>query len=122
MQMAERDLGRQRALWPFGAVVGLDGTISPLFAAPAEGTEPDTALALRTLYVAAGAQAAERRAVAFVSDVFVGGQDAVRVELEHVEGVAIAVLTTYQRSRLRRTVSWLDLETREAEPRIWPRR
>ncbi|HEY3140420.1 MAG TPA: hypothetical protein VGJ86_04790 [Acidimicrobiales bacterium] len=60
------------------------------------------------------------RAVAVVSDVRLADSDAVRVELEHREGHAIAVLLPYKKKRrLRRGVEYGDLVAAPGEHRVW---
>ena len=59
-------------------------------------------------------------AVALVSDVRTGGFDAIRVELEHRDGHAIAVLMPYTRKRLKRRLEYRPLVAAPSHLQIWP--
>jgi len=57
--------------------------------------------------------------VAFVADVRVEGSDAVRVELEHAEGVAIVFLMPYSRSRFKKSLTFSEPNASAGQRRIW---
>ena len=59
------------------------------------------------------------RAAAFVADVRIEGGDAIRVELEHSDNVAIVVLVPYSRSRLRKSVKLGDMQVQLGDLRTW---
>ena len=58
-------------------------------------------------------------AVAFVSDVRTSESDAVRVELEHSEGPAMAVLLHYRKRRLRKGVEYGRLAGMASTRAVW---
>ena len=60
---------------------------------------------LALLYEAAGNSAQSLRAVAFVAAVRVSDTDAIRVELEHKEGIAMAVVIPYERDPAAATIT-----------------
>jgi len=62
---------------------------------------------------------AELRAVAICSDVRLPDSDAVRVELEHQDGHAMAVLMPYKKKRFGRGVEYADLRGGTADKQIW---
>ena len=59
------------------------------------------------------------RAVAFVSDVIVDRTDAIRVELEHADGIAIAVLLPYTLGKGMKKYTFGQLQASPGVPRIW---
>lgn len=59
------------------------------------------------------------RAAAFVAEVRLSSSDAVRVELEHQEGVALVVLVPYVRRRFKRSPSFGQMSVSRGEAKIW---
>lgn len=60
------------------------------------------------------------RCYAVVACVRLGGADAVRVELEHADGIAITVALPYQiKGRFSRKVEYGDLRGGTGEHRLW---
>lgn len=95
---AEQQLGTHGAFLPFGAVVTDDGAMR--LTSAYDGAEtPSTQELLDQLYEGTRSQRSSIRAVAFVADVRIPGnpEDAIRVELEHRGGIAIAVLLPYRK-------------------------
>ena len=87
-----------------------------------EGSERSAAQnLLDSLHQAARSQGASIRAAAFVADVKVPGKpgDAIRVGVEHAEGVSIAVLLPYSKRRLGRGVDYEQLQTAPGERHVW---
>lgn len=64
---------------------------------PASSEHPTSVDVLKALYDGARATCQARRAFAFVADVRADSADALRVELEHQEGLALVVLVPYSR-------------------------
>jgi hypothetical protein len=58
------------------------------------------------------------RSAAVICDVFLAGSDAVRVELEHVDGVAIAAALPYTKKRFR-GVGYGDIRATSSTRAIW---
>jgi hypothetical protein len=83
------------------------------------GEQPGSQAVLDALYAGARAATNSTRAAAFVVDVKAGGGDAIRVELEHVEGATMTILMPYSRSRFRGTISYGELQAGSSQPRIW---
>jgi hypothetical protein len=119
LPFAEQTLGRFGELYPFGASLTTDGQVTILGGAPGLGEHPDSLAVLEVLYRGAADRAAGSRAFAFVADVRANGGDAVRVEVEHREGVALVLLIPYTRSRLRKTVTLGQMSVSAASRRIW---
>ena len=59
------------------------------------------------------------RAVALVADVRFGDSDAIRVELEHLEGLAISVLVPYKRKRFGRGTDYSPMAVSLGPHNIW---
>jgi hypothetical protein len=57
--------------------------------------------------------------VALVSDVRLSDTDAVRVELEHREGQALAVFLPYKKKRMRRGVEYSDMTAGPGSRQVW---
>ncbi len=98
LPFAEQMLGEYGEFFPYGAVVSRDLDLEMVAADPGEGEQPDAEAVLRLLYEQLAARADGLDATAVVSDVRLRDPagDAVRIELEHREGVAIAVLFRYE--------------------------
>jgi hypothetical protein len=104
LPFAIETLGRRGEMYPFGATLAKDGKTALAGAYLGEGVHPDSNDILALLRDGVTADKDALRAAAYVADVRVEGGDAIRVELEHSEGVAITVLVPYSKSRLRRIV------------------
>lgn len=57
--------------------------------------------------------------MAVVSDVFVDGQPAVSVAVEHRDGVHFTILQFYRRKRLGRGYRMTELSGQLSGPRVW---
>ena len=119
LPLAENLLGKSGEFFPFGGLVSIHGEAAMTAADPGLGEHPASQDVLANLYDGARANASDSRAAAFVADVRANGSDAVRVELEHQEGVALVVLLPYALSRFKKTVSFGQMSVSAAQPRIW---
>jgi len=59
------------------------------------------------------------RAIALVTDVRLAESDAVRVELEHREGRALAVFLPYRKKRVRRGIEYGNLSAGPGTQQVW---
>jgi hypothetical protein len=119
LRFAEQTLNKYGEMYPFGAAVATDGTYTMIALDPPEGTKPTEMLAM--LHEAARQHAEGFRAVAFVADVLVDGKDAVQVESEHREGIAIGVVAPYKKGRFRKKdVTFGTLSAVPGTRRVWP--
>jgi hypothetical protein len=100
-------------------LVSGEGEASLTSADPGVGGHPASDAVLANLYEGARANAVNTRAVAFVADVRANGSDAVRVELEHREGMALVVLLPYTRSRFKKALTFGQMSAATGETRIW---
>ena len=119
LPLAEGLLGKHGEFSPFGGFVTDQGEASLTAADPALGDHPDSDEVLASLYDGARTNAPNIRAAAFVADVRADGSDAVRVELEHQEGVVLVVLLPYTRSKFRKALTLGQMSVSQGEPRVW---
>jgi hypothetical protein len=119
LPFAIETLGRHGELYPFGATIAKDGQTALSAADPGVGKRPNSNEVLALLRDGVSADKDALRAAAYVADVRVEGSDAIRVELEHSEGVAIVVLVPYSRSRLRKSVKPGAMRVQLGELHAW---
>ena len=101
LPLAQELLGKNGQFYPFGAAVSTGGEASLTASGAALGEHPQPDQLLAAVYDGARTTAGENRAAAFVSDVLIEGSDAVQVELEHRDGIALVVLVPYVPQRAR---------------------
>jgi hypothetical protein len=114
LDLSSHLLGKNGEFFPVGATLAASGYQAALMAVADDdlGEHPESTAVLERLYLAAAAQRESIVAAAFATDVrLADGQDAVRVEVEHVDGPALEILVPYRRSRLRRSVTFGDMST-----------
>jgi hypothetical protein len=112
-------LEKQGEFYPFGAVMSTSGKGGLLGADPGQCEHPASAVVLATMLGGIRDHRADYRAVATCFDVRLPDSDAVRVELEHLEGQALAVLLPYKKKRFGRGVEYGELRGATADRRIW---
>jgi len=115
---AQALLAKHGEFYPFGAVTTADGAVHAT-AAELGDEHPVSADVLDNLYAGARSEADAIRAVAFIADVRTETGDAIRVELEAAEGVAIQVVLPYKRSKLTRKVSFGIVSAASGESHVW---
>ena len=118
---AQEELAKHGQFYPYGAAITTDGDVKLLGAH--SGTEKPRSQSLIDSLIEGAAQELSRlRAVALVADVRVssGGGDAVRVEIEHREGLALTVLLPYVKKAFGRGVQYKQLSAAEGARRFWP--
>lgn len=108
--------------FPIAATVDHDGAANYLGVIDEElGDQPASLDVLDYLYRAASASRDSFRAVAFGADVALAdGQDAVRIEVEHLHGTALQVLVPYTMSVDELTPAMADMVVSKIPGRIWP--
>lgn len=119
LPLAQELLGKNGRFYPFGASVSTDGEASLTAADPALGDHPQPDRVLAGVYDGARAAAAETRAAAVVSDVLIEGSDAVQVDLEHRDGIALVVFVPYQPATFKRVPTFREMSVVPGEPRVW---
>jgi hypothetical protein len=100
LDAASEFLDKSGEFFPFGLAVGEDGEISMFGVDPGLGEHPESTDVLRSLGDVARGERERFQAVAFTADVSLqDGSDAVRVQLEHREGVVLEIVAPYRRRR-----------------------
>lgn len=117
LPFAELTIGKYGEMFPFGARVNNEGEIA-MMAVDMESEHPQSLDVIDALRRAAS-QDDTLRAVAITADVVAGGSDAIRIEFEHREGVALTLLAPYSRSSEANSVMLGDLSAGSAERKIW---
>jgi hypothetical protein len=119
LPFGQQMLAEHGEFFPYGALVEADGQVV-MVATPEDSARPASSQVLEDLYRAAQQASGTTRAAAFVSDVRLPRSmfgDAIRVELEHREGVGLAVLLPYRRSS--HEVEYGDLSAQRGVQRVW---
>jgi hypothetical protein len=86
---------------------------------PGEGDQPSSVEVLQVLVEGLRAERGTLRAAALVSDVRLAESDAIRVQVEHMEGQAITVLLPYRKKRLRRGVEFGESTAGQGDRQVW---
>ncbi|MBB5785458.1 hypothetical protein [Jiangella mangrovi] len=122
LPFARQQLDAHGAFFPYGMIVGHDREGRLVSAWDGDGDEaPAAPELLELLYIGVQQQAGDLRAAAFVAQVVVDGSDAIRVELEHREGAAIAVLLPYAGAEPGGGgVEYGELSAGPGEHQVWP--
>jgi len=97
----------------------MDGDTAMVAGDPGQGEQPLSSDVLSALVEGFRARRASIRAAALAADVRLPDGDAVRVELEHAEGQAIAVLLPYKKKRLGRGLEFQSLRAGTGSRQIW---
>jgi len=105
--------------FPYGVALDASGEARMVAGDPGQGEQPASLDVLATLVSGLRDQRDSLRAVALVSDVRLADSDAVRVELEHRDGHAMAVLLPYKKKRLRRGMDFGDLTAGPGSQQVW---
>lgn len=118
LPFAEQTLGRYGEMHPYGAARASDGSTVLLAADPGLGEHPPAQQVYDSLHEGARRDRDQFRAVAIASDVRLqDGTEAVRIDTEHREGVALIVLVEYTRDR--DTADLGEMYVVEADRAVW---
>jgi hypothetical protein len=119
LPFAQQMLAKAGEFYPFGTVVTVDGETQMFAADPGRGEHP-ASRDVRELLLDGMRHAREKfRAIAICLDVRLSDSDAIRVELEHRDGQALAVLLPYKKKRLGRDLGYQDLCAATSDKTIW---
>lgn len=83
------------------------------------GDQPDSTLLIERIERTIADEADELYAAAVVSDVFIGGEPAIAVGVEHRDGVAFTIFRHYRPRKLGRGAKLGELGGASAELRFW---
>jgi hypothetical protein len=118
LPFAQQMLERSGEFFPIAVGLSAEGETRMISGGPDVGIRPDSSVVRSLLLDGLRHERDGLRAAAVVCDVFVAGSDAVRVELEHVDGVAIAVALPYTKKRFR-GVGYGDIRATSSTRAIW---
>lgn len=120
LPLAEQTLGKHGELFPYAATVDNEGHEALVSADPSADEDlPSSHDVLALLYEAAQNSAEALRAVSFVAAVRVADTDAIRVELEHAEGIAMTVVIPYVRDAASEAITIGQPRATAGFARVW---
>jgi hypothetical protein len=118
----QQQLAKRGEFYPYAAAIRIDGEVQMIAANPDPANEHPAATDVAVAcFGALTDNRDEIRAGAVVTDVRTGdGEDAIRVDLEHAEGQALAVLLPYTKGRLDQEISYGLIRAAPGHRQIWP--
>ncbi len=119
LPFAQQELEKLGEFFPFGAFVTTEGETKLLAADALAGERPDSPSIISMLLTEAQNKRGELRAVGICSDVRATGSDAIKVDLEHSEGTALAVLLPYTQKRFGRGIEYSALQAGVSTNQVW---
>lgn len=121
LDFAQQQLDKNGEFYPFAFTVNRDGT-QQIEMADTGAEYPDSAELLTMLTAGLSAKRDDLRATALVADVSLpeSDRDAVRVTVEHAEGVALTILLPYELQLSDGSVGYGELQASPATAEIWP--
>jgi hypothetical protein len=120
LPIAHQQIGERGRFYPFGATISISGSdpaVMPSY--PTIGRRTRSAAVLEWLYGAAREQVDGIRAAGFVADVRASDGDAIGIQLQHRDGIAIGVIVPYRRSRYHKLAILGPMRATDGVPRIW---
>jgi hypothetical protein len=119
LPFATQQLDTHGEFFPFGVALSDGGESRVVAGDPGQGDRPPSTAVLATIVEGLRGERDALRAVALVADVRLSDGDAVRVELEHSEGQAFAVLLPYKKKRFGRGIEYGGLTAGLGAAQIW---
>jgi hypothetical protein len=122
LPFAQQMLDKRGEFFPYAVKLANGGEISMVAGDPGLGERPASTDVLEVLYTGLNSEKDSLRATAIVADVRISAPagDAIQVEIEHREGIALAALLPYSKKRFGRGVTYGDLQAAPGQRRIWP--
>jgi hypothetical protein len=118
LRLAQQQLAKAGEFYPFAMRVATSGE-QGLVAVDLGNNQPQSTALIAALMQALAHDAAANRACAVVSDVRLNnGSDAIHVELEHRDGIALSVVLPYSRAG-GEAPTYGELGAVEAQQRTW---
>lgn len=119
LPFAQEMLEKHGEFFPYACALSSSGETKLVAGDPGEGEQPSSVEVLQVLLEGLRAERDELRAAALVSDVRLAESDAIRVQVEHMEGQAITVLLPYRKKRLRRGVEFGESTAGQGDILVW---
>jgi hypothetical protein len=116
---AQEQLAKRREFYPFARIVTISGELAPLPVDPGLGERPASNDVIAACIATLVERRQEIRGAAIIAAVALPDGDAIRVELEHSEGVAITVWLPYAQIPQRNAFEYGDLRAASATARLW---
>jgi hypothetical protein len=119
LSAAQEAIASRGEFYPFAVSLSAEGDQVLNMTSDQVGEHPESSDVVSALVAGLQAERARLRAAAIAADVMLESGDAVRVQIEHREGVAIAAFLPYQRKRFGRAVTYGELSAAADVRRIW---
>ena len=122
LSFAQHMLGERGEFYPYGVKLTEDGATTMVAGDPATGEDqPSSTEVLATIYAGLRSERGSIRAAVVVSDVRIDSpaSDAIQVEIEHRDGIALAVVLPYSREHSGSGITYGDLRAALGEHRVW---
>lgn len=116
---AQQMLAAHGEFFPYAVGLGQTGEVRMFAADPGGGEHPPSTDVLRGLVDGLRSERNVLRAVALTSDVRVADSDAIRVELEHRDGIAISLLLRYRNLNGSGGIEYGEMTAGPGEAQIW---
>ena len=113
-------LAKSGEFFPFSYWLFDDDEVAPVHADPGMGEQPPSLEVLKELLEAARSERERLQAVATAADVTLSdGGDAVRIQVEHRQSVAIEIVVPYRRRKLTGRPTFGEMSVSQREALIW---
>lgn len=119
---AQQQLVDRGEFFPYAVAVGTDGEVEMVAGRPdADDEHPPSADVIDACVASLVSQRDHMRAGAIVADTVLaeGSGDAIRVDLEHVEGATLTVLLPYAKKRLSKKIDFGQFRAQAGQGQIW---
>jgi hypothetical protein len=120
LPFAQHMLEEHGALLPYGVALSTEGQVRMVAADVGQQARPSNLELVALLVESLRRDRDAIRAYVLVFQVRLTGSHAVRLEMEHREGHALAMLLPYEKKRLRRIITYGDLVTTTSDHHLWP--
>jgi len=122
LPFAQQQLAKHGEFFPYGVAMARDGQIG-MIAGYTGSERPPSSEVLDILYEGLRSRNEENRGAGVVADVRLKGDgtDAIQVEIEHREGIALKVFLPYRKKRFGGGIETGQMRAEDGERRIWPR-
>jgi len=120
LEVARRALEKRGEFFPFAAVIEKTGELGVAMTSPDDvGEHPPSPLVIARYLDELRQRRDQLQASAIAANATASFGDAVKVDLEHVEGHALTVLVPYKSKRLRRSIEFGALQAEAGTTQVW---